>query len=178
MHTRPGFIEIKALRHAGSGIGLRGRSRSFVWHLRLRRSRRIARIASIGVARPTLREPQRALLLLKLESSASGFRAPGQSRIVYSTGFRAIELGEQRPTRIRGDCSDRPRTWTKTEAVQRNASFKLGINGHALLLLSVNARRPQTWFGMAVSILRRDTFPDDDGDMKIWKGLQAPLNGG
>jgi hypothetical protein len=118
----------------------RGGARRVAGHVRSgrigrRRGRARARRRTVGGLLPhfalgALGEAIRALLLAEMEGGARRFPAAQQIRIGNATDSGAIELGQHGATRVRRDRGDRADARSKSEPVQRQRGFRLGIPSH------------------------------------------------
>ena len=193
VEARLGFGEIDLLRHARAGIARRlcGRRRPRLLrglHLRRRGrgglrtgasrigARRVAVLRGLRGALGLLRRPLR---LLEGEGRAPPRRWPAD-RCRQCGGAGAIQFGQQRTARIRGDGGDRSGARAETEPMQGERSFGFGIEGHASRSFPPGrdaTPQQEASSATAVSRLRWATFRQNERDMKNPKGDRERLQG-
>jgi hypothetical protein len=136
--------------------------------------------AVLGGLRGAFGLSRRPLRLLEGEGRARRLAAGQQISAGDEAGAGAIQFGQQRAARIRGDGGDRSGARTETEPMQGERSVGFGIEGHASGPFGRDAMPPpqqEASSATAVSRLRRATFRQNGRGMKNPKGDRERLQG-
>ena len=141
IEARLGFIEINLLRHAGTGIGPgRGGGTRLIRRFHVRR--RAAATLRVGLLHGAFGAPRQALRLLVGKCRAPGRTARQQVGIGDAAGADAVQIGQQRAARVRGNGGNRSGARTDAEPMQGKRSFGLWIRGHASMSSPRTRRHP------------------------------------